>query len=296
MKIIQDSTEHHFLTLLDNLKSGPQGWIAYHFALGHQLIHEDIIDNLAHIHGKLHILRRDREDFITHLAQKTASLSPDGTICAFTDGDVILLARPRDASERSSCEALFAVMAEKAGPSFSHSHDLAAAFHDLQKLADHKLVTARRIAAYELLGDANRVHSIPLRRDRRDDGMVLLVEDDRFTASFIANIVSKDYDLVHSRTGEDALIAYIEHAPDIVLLDIHLPGLNGHEILHALKKADPDAAILMLSVDSVKSNIVGAAKGGALGFLKKPFSGDRLRAAIKKSPHLRGSKMPRRLS
>jgi DNA-binding response OmpR family regulator len=122
---------------------------------------------------------------------------------------------------------------------------------------------------------------------------VLLVEDDRFTASFAANILNKDYDLVHSKTGEDAIIAYVEHAPDIVLLDIHLPGLNGHETLRAIKKADGDAAIIMLSVDTVKQNIVGAAQGGAITFLKKPFSKDRLLAAILKSPHIKGSKAAR---
>jgi DNA-binding NtrC family response regulator len=60
------------------------------------------------------------------------------------------------------------------------------------------------------------------------------------------------------------------------LQDIHLPGLDGHETLNAIRKADPAAYVVMLSVDAVKTNIVEASKGGASGFLKKPFTKDRM--------------------
>ena len=97
---------------------------------------------------------------------------------------------------------------------------------------------------------------------------------------------NKEYDVVLAKNGEDAIRLYIEHAPDVVFLDIHLPGLNGQETLRAIRKIDPKSCVFMLSVDTVKENIVNANKDGATGFLKKPFSKERLMVAVKKSPHI----------
>ena len=134
------------------------------------------------------------------------------------------------------------------------------------------------------MGDEAKTSSIPIRRTRRKDTLVQIVEDDRFVAAFAAHILNKDYEIIHSKTGEAAIADYIEHAPDIVFLDIHLPGLSGHDALQAIKKIDPDAYVVMVSGDAVKNNIVEASKGGAAGFLKKPFTQDRMIAMVKSSP------------
>jgi CheY-like chemotaxis protein len=160
--------------------------------------------------------------------------------------------------------------------------------YNYQKLADAKLLSAKCFEAYKAMGDANRVMSIPIRRSRRDVSKVMIVEDDRFTASYAANILSKDYDLTICRTGEEGIIAYIEHAPDIVFLDIHLPGINGHDTLQAIRAVDPKAFVVMLSVDTAQNSISRATKTGAHSFLKKPFSKDRLLNTVKSSPYVRG--------
>jgi DNA-binding NarL/FixJ family response regulator len=54
---------------------------------------------------------------------------------------------------------------------------------------------------------------------------------------------------------------------------------------------DPEAHVVMLSVDTVKANIVTATNRGAAGFLKKPFSKERLLAFVEKSPFIKGSKV-----
>jgi DNA-binding NtrC family response regulator len=148
------------------------------------------------------------------------------------------------------------------------------------------------MAAYQAMTDEAKVSSISLRRDRRKETLVLIVEDDRFTAAYAANILNKDYEIIHAKTGEEAIIAYIEHTPDIVFQDIHLPGLNGHETLNAIKKVDPVAYVVMLSVDTVKTNIVEASKGGASGFLKKPFTKERMIAMVKTSPFYKPPRSP----
>lgn len=291
MKIIKDSAEHHFLTVLDKLKAEAAGWTGMHFAFSTKLEHADVIAAPAHIPGKLHKLRRESESFVEDLSRAAAPFEKAGAlIYAFADGDVIFLAAPKDETERETLHKLFTAMAEKAGPRLSAQSNLAKDIYNYQKLADRKFLSARRMQMYGEMSDLNRIQSIGLRRDRRAEGMVLLVEDDRFTAAFAANLLNKDYEFIQAKTGEDAVIAYIEHAPDVVLLDIHLPGLSGMETLACLRKIDGESAVFMLSVDTVKGNIVASAQMGALGFLKKPFAKDRLLAAVASSPHLKGGK------
>ena len=138
------------------------------------------------------------------------------------------------------------------------------------------------------MADKHKVSSIMLRREKREHPLVLVIEDDRFTASYTAGILHREYDLVLAKNGEDGLLQYIEHAPDIVFVDIHLPGLTGHQVLKALKIIDPNVFAVMLSVDTVKDNIVQSAAGGANNFLKKPFSKERLLSIVKMSPYVQG--------
>lgn len=120
-----------------------------------------------------------------------------------------------------------------------------------QKIADYKLLSMKRMAAYEALANEGALESLTLRRKQRAEPIVM-VEDDRFTAAYISGFL-KEFDLIIARNGEEAVLKYIEHAPDAVFLDRHLPGMNGHQTLQAIKCADPDASVVMLSVDTRKS-------------------------------------------
>jgi len=286
MKLIQESPEHHFLTFLEKIKKEPGGWLGYRFALSGKLQHADLISKPEHIKGKIHRLQKESADLTQELAKR---LKDDSTamLYQFADSDVVLLVRPGKDSEREAVHAVFTALEAKIGKELCEHHNLMKDLYAYQKLADERFLSANRMKAYDALADANRVQSIPLRRERRDDPVIMIVEDDRFTASYAATILNKDYDIVIAKSGEEAVILYIEHAPDMVFLDIHLPGLDGIDTLRALRKADPEAFVFMLSVDTVKTNIVAATNEGAAGFLKKPFGKERLLAAVGKSPFVK---------
>lgn len=286
MKVIQESPEHHFLTFLEKIKKDPGGWLGYRFALSEKLSHADLISKPDHIKGKLHKLRKESEELTQDIAQQVKGDST-AMVYLFSDCDVILLVRPGKDSERDAIHDVFQNLEEKLGKKLCEHHNLTKDLYSYQKLADERFISANRVRAYEAMADANRVQSIPLRRERRDDPVIMIVEDDRFTASYAATILNKDYDVVIAKTGEEAIVHYVEHAPDMVFLDIHLPGLDGIDTLRALRKADPNAFIFMLSVDTVKTNIVAATQEGASGFLKKPFGKERLLAAVGKSPFVK---------
>lgn len=293
MKLISDSPEHHFLTTLETLKQDASGWIGMHFMLSRRLDHDDLIGKPEHIKGKLFKLRKEAESLASDL-EKSGAAFTEALLYLFADGDIVLLARPEDAAARNILKTLYKTAAEKAGEKLSGWSELAKDLYDYQKEADRRLLAVKRMEAYEALADANRVASIPLRRQRRDDALVLIVEDDRFTASYAASILNKEYEMVLARSGEEAVCHYIEHAPDIAFIDIHLPGISGNDTLRAIRAADPESCVVMLSVDTAKPNVVSASEGGASGFLKKPFSKERFLHIVRGSPFVKDRTLRRR--
>lgn len=286
MKVIQESPEHHFLTFLEKVKKETSGWLGCHIAYANKLQHSDIIVKPEHIRGKLHRVREDSGDLIKELTAALKTIN-SALLYQFSDSNIMILARPANDGERDALKKLFKSTEEKFGKSLCSTYNIAKDIYSFQKLADAQFLSATLVKSYEAMADGNRVQSIPLRRERREDAVIMIVEDDRFTASYAANILNKEYDIVLAKTGEEAISFYIEHAPDMVFLDIHLPGIDGLDTLRALRKIDPNAFIFMLSVDTVKDNIVIANKEGASGFLKKPFGKERLQAAVIKSPFVR---------
>ena len=74
-----------------------------------------------------------------------------------------------------------------------------------------------------------------------------------------------------------------ELQPDVILLDNHLPGVNGVDALPALREAAPVARILMLTVSEDENDLAAALRGGAAGYLLKTIEGDALTAAIQRA-------------
>ncbi len=287
MKTVRESPEHHFLTFVDKLKRDSGGWMGIRYALSRRIVHNDIISAPEHIAGKIFKLRKESDALLNEIGAGLAGFA-DATAYLFADCDIIVLVRIQNAADHEKLQAFFRDSSAKEGDAkLCEMHNIAKEIHAYQKLADERFLSARRMKAYEALSDANKVQSISLRRGRREDALILIVEDDRFTASYATNLLNKDYDVVHAKTGEEAMLYYIEHAPDIVLLDIHLPGLNGLETLRAIRQMDSESFVVMLSVDTVKENIVDSTASGAAGFLKKPFTKDRLLATVQKSPFVK---------
>lgn len=74
-----------------------------------------------------------------------------------------------------------------------------------------------------------------------------------------------------------------ELQPDLILLDNHLPGVNGVDALPALLEAAPGARIVMLTVSEDEDDLAAALRGGAAGYLLKTIEGDALTAAIQRA-------------
>lgn len=112
-------------------------------------------------------------------------------------------------------------------------------------------------------------------KTKRKDTHVLVVDDDVATLNLLTNVL-KMFTVIKATDGVDAVESYMLNAPDIVFLDINLPSINGIEVLHRIKEFDPNAYIVMLSGNCQLHNVKESAHEGAVGFIAKPFSQEKL--------------------
>jgi DNA-binding NtrC family response regulator len=113
-------------------------------------------------------------------------------------------------------------------------------------------------------------------------GRIYLVDDDELILSMLSRTLEKEGYEVRTDTGEKKLIEkLLAWHPDVVLLDINVPGQNGMEVLKALKNdAVSDIEVVMLTADDTAETAVKAMKIGAWDYLTKPFNIDEVKIVI----------------
>jgi putative two-component system response regulator len=111
-----------------------------------------------------------------------------------------------------------------------------------------------------------------------------VVEDDAANRALLQALLRREgYEVIVAASGRDGLRAVRDDAPDLVLLDIEMPGMNGLEVCRALR-ADPDTValpIILLTGRSSTSDLVDGLDAGADDFLRKPFERAELLARIR---------------
>ena len=123
---------------------------------------------------------------------------------------------------------------------------------------------------------------------------VLVVEDDRsILLGLEKNLRFEGYEVVTASDGEEGLRLAFDAQPDLILLDLMLPKLNGFEICRAVRKRDPAIAILVLTAKTMEADKVTGLDLGADDYVTKPFSVKevmaRVRALLRKKSALEGS-------
>jgi DNA-binding response OmpR family regulator len=112
---------------------------------------------------------------------------------------------------------------------------------------------------------------------------VLLVDDEKDYREILAQTLKRrGYEVAACEDGETALARLPEFAPDIVLLDVNMPGIDGFEVCRRIR-SDPKfgtVPILMITVQSGDEDTVQGLSIGADGYLAKPFSSEELLARI----------------
>ena len=119
-------------------------------------------------------------------------------------------------------------------------------------------------------------------------GKILVVDDDpQIRRVMKATLVGHSYEVIEARTGEDALQELAHEMPNLVLLDMNMPGMGGLETCRAIR-AGSDIPVVILSVRNTEKDKVAALDAGADDYVTKPFGIEellaRIRAALRRSP------------
>ena len=113
---------------------------------------------------------------------------------------------------------------------------------------------------------------------------VLVADDHKQMLEYVSGLLSADCEVVGAvNDGQAALDAALKLRPDVVVLDISMPVLNGIQAAKRLLEVQPDAKIVFLTVDKDPDTCRAALATGALGYVLKPRLGTDLIAAIKEA-------------
>ncbi|HZW03314.1 MAG TPA: response regulator [Anaerolineaceae bacterium] len=112
---------------------------------------------------------------------------------------------------------------------------------------------------------------------------ILIVDDAEFLRVRISKMLTGDgYDVIEAENGARAVEIYQRERPDLVLLDVTMPEMDGLTALKHIRGFDPKARVVMLTALGQESVVLEAIKSGARDFIVKPFERDRVMNAIHK--------------
>ena len=113
---------------------------------------------------------------------------------------------------------------------------------------------------------------------------IMVVDDEHLIRwSLEQNLKKQGYEVCTAGTGEDALRLAREEQPELVLLDYHLPGINGLEVLQGLKEIDEDILVIMVTAQGGLETAVNTMRHGAYDYINKPFNLDEMAIVIRKA-------------
>ena len=113
---------------------------------------------------------------------------------------------------------------------------------------------------------------------------ILICDDAAFMRMKIKDILTKNgYNVVgEAENGAKGVEKYNELKPDLVLMDITMPEMDGIAALKAIKANDPGASVIMCSAMGQQAMVIESIQSGAKDFIVKPFQADRVIEAVKK--------------
>lgn len=114
---------------------------------------------------------------------------------------------------------------------------------------------------------------------------VLICDDAAFMRVMIKDILTKNgYEVAgEAENGIKAVEKYTETKPDLVMMDITMPEMDGIQALKKIKESDPGATIIMCSAMGQQAMVIESIQSGARDFIVKPFQPDRVLEAVKKA-------------
>lgn len=113
---------------------------------------------------------------------------------------------------------------------------------------------------------------------------ILVIDDDSSIRETLELYLSEEgYEVVTAATGTEGLNRFVETLPDVIILDIRLPDIDGFTVLEDLREEDENAKVIMITAHHDMASTITAMKGGAFDYIHKPVNVDELDMAIRKA-------------
>ena len=113
---------------------------------------------------------------------------------------------------------------------------------------------------------------------------VLVVDDHSLLRTGVANIINQEIDLevvAEAANGRDAIDAFLIHRPDVVLMDLRMPEMEGVEAIRRIREIDPQARVVVLTTYDADEDIARALQAGAKAYILKDIAADALVACVR---------------
>jgi two-component system, NtrC family, response regulator AtoC len=115
-------------------------------------------------------------------------------------------------------------------------------------------------------------------------GRILIVEDEKTALQALSLLLADEgYEILKAQTGGEGLKLTLQQDPDLVLLDIRLPDVNGLGVLQKLRAGHCDAAVIVMTAETTSSNAIRATQYGAFDYISKPINDEHLILLIQRA-------------
>lgn len=110
---------------------------------------------------------------------------------------------------------------------------------------------------------------------------VLVADDDEWTRNLLRTyLTSEGVDVEMARNGKEAMVRFLHTQPDVVFLDVEMPGSTGLEVLALIREQHPDTSVIITTAYGSEDVVVKALRRGAGDYLRKPFDRGDLQAVL----------------
>ncbi len=116
---------------------------------------------------------------------------------------------------------------------------------------------------------------------------ILIVDDDKSIRYSLKRIFEEYYLVMTAQNGEEAISLFQQNSPDLIIMDIRMPGQNGIDLLKEMKANDPKSLVIVMTAYGTTETAIEAMKWGAFDYILKPFSIPKMKELVEKALLLR---------
>lgn len=120
------------------------------------------------------------------------------------------------------------------------------------------------------------------KKERGDKKTLLVAEDNESNYFLISSLLEDDYNLIHAWNGREAVEMFAEHRPDLILMDINMPLMDGYEATRNIRQISETVPVIAVTAYAFASDRTRIMESGFNSYVSKPINADRLTAEIER--------------